>query len=106
MKIVKNILKKCSEEDGNPERALYEWRNLPRDHGYSPAQLMFGRRQCVSLPMRNSAFSQIDFSEAALQKDKKFSSQETNYNQGKMYLPMLAVGQVVRRTVRPVAYLG
>ena len=56
VKIVKNILKKCSDENGNPERALYEWRNLPRDHGYSPAQLMFGRRQCVSLPMHKSAF--------------------------------------------------
>ena len=65
VKIVKNILKKCLEENGNPERALYEWRNLPRDHGYSPAQLMFGRRQRVSLPKHESAFSQVDFSEAA-----------------------------------------
>ena len=94
VKIVKNILKKCSEEDGNPERALYEWRNLPRDHGYSPAQLMFGRRQRVSLPLHDSAFSQIDFSQAALQKDK-FSSQATSYNRGKMDQPMLTVGQVV-----------
>ena len=29
VKMVKNILKKCSEENGDPERALYEWRNLP-----------------------------------------------------------------------------
>ena len=96
VKIVKNILKKCSEEDGNPERALYEWRNLPCDHGYSPAQLMFGRRQRVSLPMHESSFSQVDFSQAALEKDKKFSSQATSHNRGKMVLPMLAVGQVVR----------
>ena len=96
VKMVKNILKKCSGENGDPERALNEWRNLPRDHGYSPAQLMFGRRQRVSLPMHNSAFSQIDFSQAAVQKDKKFSSQESTYNRGKMDLPMLAVGQVVR----------
>ena len=96
VKIVKNIFKKCSEENGDPERALYEWRNLPRDHGYSPAQLMFGQRQRVYLPMHDSAFSQIYFSQAAVQKDKKFSSQESTYNRGKMDLPMLAIGQVVR----------
>ena len=78
VKIVKIILKKCSEENGNPERALYEWRNLPCNHSYSPAQLIFGRRQRVSLPMHKSAFSQVDFSQAALEKDKKFSSQATN----------------------------
>ena len=93
MKIVKNILKKSSEENGDP---LYEWRNLPRDHGYSPAQLMFCQRQRVSLPMHDSVFSQIDFSQAAVQKDKKFSSQESAYNRGNMDLPMLAVGKVVR----------
>ena len=96
VKMVKNILKKCSEENSDPESALYEWRNLPCDHGYSLAQLMFGQRQRISLPMHDSAFSQIDFSQAAVQKDKKFSSQESTYNRGKMALPKLAVGQVVR----------
>ena len=56
---------------------------------------MFARRQRVSLPMHDSAFSQIDFSQAAVQKDKKFSLQESTYNRGKMDLSMLAVGQVV-----------
>ena len=50
----------------------------------------------LCLPMHESAFSQFDFNKAALEKDKKFSSQSENYNKGKMDLPMLAVTQVVR----------
>ena len=95
VKIVNNILKKCFD-NGVPESAFYEWKNLPGDHGYSPAQLMFGRRQCIALPMPESAFSQVDFEKAALEKDEKFSAQTENYNKGKVDLPMLLVGQVVR----------
>ena len=59
------MFKKCLEDNGDPELALYKWRNLPRDHGFSPAQLMFGRRQRNALPMPDSAFSQVDFVKAA-----------------------------------------
>ena len=45
VKNVKLVLSKCGETGQDPQRALYEWRNLPRSNGYSPAQLLFGRRQ-------------------------------------------------------------
>ena len=96
VKIVKTIVKKSSDKNGDPERALYEWRNLPHDLGYSPAQLMFGRRQRVCLTMHDTAFSQVDFTKTALEKGKKLSSQTDNYSKGKMDLIMLAVGQVAR----------
>ena len=50
VKTVKNMLKKCLEKGEDVEKALYEWRNLPREHGVSPSQLLFGRRQRMLLP--------------------------------------------------------
>ena len=44
VKTVKYMLKKCLEEGEDPERALYEWRNLLRKQGFSPSQLLFERR--------------------------------------------------------------
>ena len=51
VKSVKNILRKCHETGSNPNTVLYKWRNVPRSDGYSPAQLLFGRRQRTSLPL-------------------------------------------------------
>ena len=50
---------------------LYEWRNAPRQHGYSPGQLMFGRSQNTLLPQPPKAFSPIDLQQAARDKDKE-----------------------------------
>ena len=50
MKNVKFLLAKCSETGQDPHRALYEWRNIPRTSGYSPAQLLFGRQQYTAVP--------------------------------------------------------
>ena len=49
VKSVKNILRKCSTSGSDAEHMLYEWRNVPRTDGFSPAQLMFGRAQRLSL---------------------------------------------------------
>ena len=50
VKSVKNILRKCAVTGSSADSVLYEWRNVPRADGYSPAQLMFGRAQRTSLP--------------------------------------------------------
>ena len=50
VKSVKNILRKSASSGSDAETMLYEWRNVPRSDGYSPAQLMFGRAQRTSLP--------------------------------------------------------
>ena len=49
VKSVKNILLKCAVTSSNADFVLYEWRNVPRADGYSPAQLMFGRAQRTCL---------------------------------------------------------
>ena len=50
VKSVKNILRKSASSGFDADTMLYEWRNVPRSDGYSPAQLMFGRAQRTSLP--------------------------------------------------------
>ena len=44
VKSVKNILRKSYDTSADPAHMLYEWRNVPRADGFSPAQLMFGRQ--------------------------------------------------------------
>ena len=40
VKVVKDIFLKCIGEKGDTQRVLYEWRNMPKAHGFSPAQLL------------------------------------------------------------------
>ena len=74
---------------------LYEWRNLPKQHGYSPAQLMFGRSQQLLLPQPAVAFSAIDMVEAAAAMDKKFNTAAAHYDRDKVSLPAFRPGQRV-----------
>ena len=95
VKIVKNMLHKCLGEGKDKQRVLYEWRNLPKQHGYSPAQLMFGRSQQLLLPQPAGAFSPIDMVDAASAMDKKFETAAAHYDRDKVSLPALQPGQHV-----------
>ena len=68
------------------QRVLYEWRNLPKQHGYSPAQLMFGKSQQILLPQPAGTFSPIDMVEAAAAMDKKFDAAAVHYDRDKVSL--------------------
>ena len=96
VKIIKSILIKCLGEGKDVQRVLYEWRNALGAHGFSPAQLMFGRSQNMLLPQPASAFDPVSFSEAAEAKDKCFDGQEEAYNRDKRELRMLAPDEKVR----------
>ena len=96
VKIIKSILIKCPGEGKDIQRALYEWRNAPRAHGFSPAQLMFGRSQNILLPRPAGAFEPVNLSEAAEAKDKHFDSQDAAYNRDKKELRMLLPDEKVR----------
>ena len=50
VKNVKYLILKCKNTGEDPEKSLYVWRNIPRADGFSPAQLLFGRRQFTALP--------------------------------------------------------
>ena len=96
VKVVKDLLLKCMGEKGDMRRILYEWRNMPKSHGFSLAQLLFGRSQNMLLPQPAAAFLPIDFKEAALARDQLFSSQADHYNRDIVNLEQLSPGQLVR----------
>ena len=60
VKSMKMLIKKCDETGENFHLALLEWRNTPREDGFSPAQALFGRRQKSLLPSRPEALLPID----------------------------------------------
>ena len=96
VKVVKYLLLKCIGEKGDMQRVLYEWRNMPKSHGFLPAQLLFGRSQNMLLPQPAAAFLPIDFNEAAVARDQLFSSQADHYNRDKVNLEQLFPGQPIR----------
>ena len=92
VKNVKNILAKCASTGQSPGKSLYAWRNVPRQDGYSPAQLLFGRRQLTGLPMLPCQFNLYDVKSAQNAKDNAFNSSAKVFNQHKLNLPQLLPG--------------
>ena len=84
VKSVKNILRKSMSSGSNADFMLYEWRNVPRSDGYSPAQLMYGRAQRTSLPSLPSQSVPIDFSSAASSKDAAHARAKLDHDRSKL----------------------
>jgi transposase InsO family protein len=95
VKTVKKILKKSEITKEDPQYMLYCWRNIPRAHGYSPAQHMYGRQQNLQLPQPQVAFDQIDFVKASQARDRPFNESADHYNRDKVQLSSLQPGQHV-----------
>ena len=95
VKSVKTILQKSSTSNVDPHSMLYEWRNVPRSDGYSPAQLLFGRRQRTNLPILPFQNHPINFSEAASSKDAVHTSSTDYHDLHKKIIPLLTPGQTV-----------
>ena len=95
VKTVKNILRKCYASGEDPCLALYEWRNVPRTDGFSPAQLMFGRSQRTGLPTLPQQIRPIDFLSAASSKDKAHNYSRSYHDQSTLLLPALSPDQHV-----------
>ena len=74
---------------------LYEWRNVPRLDGYSPAQLMFGYRQRSCLPLLPCRNRPISFHEAADSKDNSHNISKILHDRHKKSLSPLTPGQKV-----------
>ena len=48
---LKSIVLRCTEKGENIQHAIAAWQNTSRQDGSSPAQLFFGRRQRLGLPL-------------------------------------------------------
>ena len=68
---------------------------MPRSDGYSPAQLLFGRRQLTNLPMLQKQYEQCDFSSAKEAKDSNFLKSAEQYNADKVDMSLLLPDQPV-----------
>ena len=92
---MKNILRKSQHSHTDPHFMLYEWRNVPRADGCSPAQLLFGRRQRINLPILPLQNRPINFTDAASSKDAVRTSSQDYHDLAKKSLPSLFPGQTV-----------
>ena len=95
VKSVKNILRKSMSSGEDADRMLYEWRNVPRSDGFSPAQLLFGRAQRTSLPTLASQVTPVDFISAGSSKDAAHLRAGLDHARSKHFLPLLSPGQAV-----------
>ena len=92
----KNLLAKCTKTGEDPQKSLYHWRNIPRTDGFSPAQLMFGRKQFTSVPATESHYHPYNPATAQAGRDKAFHSAEKHHNQHKAFLLTLSIGDKVK----------
>ena len=95
VKNVKHLLQKCSITRESPGKALYSWRNVPCSNSYSPAQLLFGRRQKTGLPVLDKKYDMYDISAAKQAKDTSFSKSANCFDQHKVDLKPFSAGQKV-----------
>ena len=95
VKSVKFLLAKCAETDHDPHRALYEWRNIPRTNGYSPAQLLFRRQQYTNVPSLPIHHQFYDVEKAGEARDARQKTENVYHDLHKSFLPHLALDRAV-----------
>ncbi|KAG1659481.1 Carnitine O-palmitoyltransferase 1, liver isoform [Nymphon striatum] len=91
VKNAKRLIMKCKETGESFEKAISEFRLMPRADGYSPADLMFGRSPRGSLPSIRTQIDR-DTGRKARQNTLEKSCSRHSY---KPNLPCLHVGDVV-----------
>ena len=81
VKNAKHLLIKCKGIYNEDFRSrLREWINSPRADGYSPAQMMYGRRQRGDLPVLPNAYDPIDTLDAELKRQAKQDKNKDSYD--------------------------
>ena len=95
MKNIKHLLLKCSATGQDFGEAIHAWRNVPRADGYSPAMLLFGKRQYTKLPTLPFQHMLIDRQEALEKKSKCLQRTFDNFNDRAVQRPELALGDKV-----------
>ena len=95
VKVCKQLLEKLGGNWTNFTSGLFAWRNNSCPNGYSPAQLMFGRRQQTSLPALPNAFKPINMETAIEVKERQRAKMKMAFDQKAHEIPDLNIGDVV-----------
>ncbi len=78
------------------QKGLMEWRSTPKEHGCSPAQLVFGRSLRTRIPISQSALIKGSPSNFSAARKEKKERENNRYNETAHDLPVLKCGQKVR----------
>ena len=95
VKSIKHLLLKCSETKQDFGEAIHAWRNVPRADGYSPAMLLFGKRQYTKLPTLPFQHMLIDRQEALTKKSEHLQKTFDYFNNRAVHRTELALGDKV-----------
>ena len=96
VKNVKSLLAKCAKTGEDLQKLLYHWRNIPRTDGYSPAQLLFGRKQFTSVPSTQGHYQPYKPAPAQAKRNKAFHTAARYHDEHKALLPPLHIGDMVK----------
>jgi hypothetical protein len=97
VKATKGLLAKVTESGEDYEEAIAAYRNTPRADGYSPAQMMLGRRMKGGLPMlrEHLMINSNNFVAGKEERDKTLKKTIAKYDENKIKLEKLEEGQKV-----------
>jgi len=100
VKAMKALIKHAGDTSSESfYRGLLEWRNTPKDHGRSPAMLVFGSQQRSVVPCPPDALSRPKSEEDDAwmkRRDDLIEKKRVHFNDGKNELSTLDVGDSVR----------
>ena len=96
VKTAKNILKKAADASHDPHVSLLDFRNTPSEGMDStPAQRLFSRRTCTSLPMTNHLLQPKVIPNIHQNLQQRQAKQALSFNRGAKELQPLKDGNVV-----------
>ena len=95
--IAKKLMKKAKASGQNPHLAFLEYRNTPLECGFTPAQLLFGRRTKSVVPISTKALNQkVSHRKVATKMNELKTKQKAIYDRNSKPLKPLAVNDSCR----------